>query len=247
MRLAQGRGDQRLLGAGGVAMALQAARPAGGDARAMVAAAGSHGADAHRKGPQPRGAILRLFLYLRPHKLLLALVFFFIVVCTVLGLMGPYLMGVAIDRFIGGKDLVGLARISLWMLAVYVCNNLFQAAAAWIMAIVSQRALQQLRHDLFHHLQTLSLSFFDHNPAGELMSRLVNDIDVDQPGGLAKCHGALCQRAVVGRHHHRHVCAESLAGAGDAAGRAHHALGLRSLSPGTRGAAFGGCRRAWAR
>ena len=99
------------------------------------------------------GTITRLFLYLSPHKLLLALVFVFIVVYTVLGLMGPYLMGVAIDRFIGGKDVAGLARISLWMLAVYVFNNLFQAAADWIMAIVSQRALQQLRHDLFHHLQ----------------------------------------------------------------------------------------------
>ena len=63
------------------------------------------------------------------------------------------------------------------MLAVYVFNNLFQAVAAWFMAIVSQRALQQLRHDLFEQIQQLSLSFFDRNSAGELMSRLTNDIE----------------------------------------------------------------------
>ena len=53
----------------------------------------------------------------------------------------------------------------------------FQAIANWVMAGLSQRALKQMRQDLFRHLQTLPLSFFDRNPAGELMSRLTNDID----------------------------------------------------------------------
>ena len=63
------------------------------------------------------------------------------------------------------------------MLAVYVLNNLFQAVAGWMMAGISQRALQLLRRDLFDRLQILPLRFFDRNPAGELMSRLTNDID----------------------------------------------------------------------
>jgi ATP-binding cassette subfamily B multidrug efflux pump len=98
-------------------------------------------------------------------------------VYTVLGLIGPYLMGVAIDRFITTRQAAGLAQIAAWMLVVYVLNNLFQAIAGWLMASVSQRALKLLRTNLFTHLQTLPLSFFDHNPAGELMSRLTNDID----------------------------------------------------------------------
>jgi ATP-binding cassette, subfamily B, multidrug efflux pump len=92
-------------------------------------------------------------------------------------LAGPYLMGVAIDRFIGNKDAAGLVRIALIMLAVYLLNNLFQALSSWIMAKVSQDALKQLRRDLFKHIQTLSISFFDTNTAGGLMSRLTNDID----------------------------------------------------------------------
>ncbi len=129
------------------------------------------------KARNPRSALVRLLPYLGPFKLMLALVFVFVLIYTVLGLIGPYLMGVAIDKFISTKELAGLSGIALWMLAVYLLNNLFQAAAGWLMADVSQRALKQLRKDLFSHLQTLPLAFFDRNPAGELMSRLTNDID----------------------------------------------------------------------
>jgi ATP-binding cassette subfamily B protein len=129
------------------------------------------------KAHNPRKALVRLLFYLKPYWAAMALVLVLVVIYTLLGLLGPYLMGVAIDQFIGGKDPAGLARIALIMLAAYVLNNLFQAAANWIMAIVSQRSLQQLRTDLFGHLQRLPLRFFDKNPAGELMSRLTNDIE----------------------------------------------------------------------
>jgi ATP-binding cassette subfamily B multidrug efflux pump len=129
------------------------------------------------KARNPRHALIRLLFYLSPFKVALLMVFGFVLIYTVLGLMGPYLMGVAIDRFISTKEMAGLARIALLMLVAYLLNNLFQAIANRVMAGISQRALKQIRHDLFQHLQTLSLSFFDRNPAGELMSRLTNDID----------------------------------------------------------------------
>jgi ATP-binding cassette subfamily B protein len=125
----------------------------------------------------PRHALRRLLPYLSPFKGMLIVVCGMIVIYTVLGLIGPYLMGVAIDRFIAVKELAGLAIISLWMLVVYLLNNLFQAVSAWLMADISQRALKELRRDLFSHMQTLPVSFFDGKPAGELMSRLTNDID----------------------------------------------------------------------
>jgi len=125
----------------------------------------------------PQHALRRLLPYLSPFKGMLIAVCVMIVIYTVLGLIGPYLMGVAIDRFIAVKELAGLAQIALWMLIVYLLNNLFQAVSAWLMADVSQRALKALRRDLFSHMQTLPVSFFDGKPAGELMSRLTNDID----------------------------------------------------------------------
>lgn len=66
-------------------------------------------------------------------------------------------MGLAIDRFIGGKDLPGLLRTVVLMLAVYVLSNLFQVIANRAMARLSQWALKALRKNLFSHLQTLSM------------------------------------------------------------------------------------------
>jgi len=129
------------------------------------------------KARDARHAMTRLLPYLNPFRRALVGVFACVMIYTVLGLLGPYLMGVAIDQYIIPKRLDGLAKISLIMFAVYLFNNLFQAIAGWAMAAVSQRALKQLRADLFAHLQSLSLSFFDHNPAGQLMSRLTNDTD----------------------------------------------------------------------
>jgi ATP-binding cassette, subfamily B, multidrug efflux pump len=129
------------------------------------------------KAQNPRGALTRLLPYLSPFKVVLVFVLIFVILYTVLGLIAPYLMGVAIDKFISTKQVAGLLPISLAMLGAYALNNLFQAVAGWLMSNVSQRALKQVRTDLFSHLQSLPLSFFDSNPAGELMSRLTNDID----------------------------------------------------------------------
>ncbi len=129
------------------------------------------------KARDPGHALSRLLPYLAPFRGLLAAVGVLVLATTVLGLIGPYLMGLAIDRFIAFKDLPGLARVSLGMLLVYLLGNGLQALSAWLTASVSQRALQRLRGDLFAHLQTLPVRFFDGNPAGELMSRLTNDMD----------------------------------------------------------------------
>lgn len=129
------------------------------------------------KARDPRSALVRLLPYFGRHRVSLGVVLASVLLYTGLGLVGPYLMGQAIDRYILTRQAEGLAGIAGWMLAAYVLNNGFQGLANWIMAGLSQRALQQLRHDLFQHLQTLPLAFFDRNPAGELMSRLTNDID----------------------------------------------------------------------
>ncbi|NMC80840.1 MAG: ABC transporter ATP-binding protein, partial [Chloroflexi bacterium] len=145
--------------------------------RARMQSSGPHNRPKIEKAQDPHRALLRLLPYLKPFKTALWIVLASVIVYTVLGLIGPYLMGVAIDRFIAGKDPAGLGRVSLLMLVVYLLSNVFQGISNWIMAGVSQRALKQVRTDLFARLQVLSIGFFDRNPAGELMSRLTNDIE----------------------------------------------------------------------
>ncbi len=129
------------------------------------------------KAGDPRKALARLLPYLKPYAGAITIVLVLVVCYSLLGLAGPYLMGQAIDRFIDKKDLPGLTQIALLMLLIFFLSNLFQACANWVMARVSQNALKDLRRDLFSHLQSLSISFFDTHTAGELMSRLTNDID----------------------------------------------------------------------
>jgi ATP-binding cassette, subfamily B, multidrug efflux pump len=125
----------------------------------------------------PRRALLGLLPYLRPFRLTLAVVFVLVFVATLLGLAGPYLLGRAIDQYIGTGDAAGLATIAAVMLGVFLAGNVADAIAGWLVARVSQKALQGVRRDLFGHIQTLPLRFFDTHSAGELMSRLTNDID----------------------------------------------------------------------
>ena len=129
------------------------------------------------KARDPRRALVRLALYLRSYKWLLLLVLFFVLAYTLLGLLEPYMIGLAIDRYITTKQVNGLIQISLWLLLVFLLDNGSQAISSWIMARISQDALRQVRRDLFGHLQSLSIRFFDGHTAGELMSRLTNDID----------------------------------------------------------------------
>jgi ATP-binding cassette, subfamily B, multidrug efflux pump len=129
------------------------------------------------KAGDPRRALTRLTLYLRPYKVALVLVLVFVLVYILLGLLEPYLIGRAIDLYISTREINGLSGLAVLLLVVYLFDNGFQAASSWIMARISQDALRRLRGDLFEHLQNLSIAFFDSHTAGELMSRLTNDID----------------------------------------------------------------------
>jgi len=128
---------------------------------------------------QDIGATLRrLAGYLKPYwpQLLVALAL--LIIGTLAQLAGPYLVGLAVDKFIIGGDKAGLARTMLFLLGSYVLSWAASSGQFYLMTIVSQQFLYQLRSDVFAQLQRLALSFYDLNEAGDLMSRLVNDTDV---------------------------------------------------------------------
>jgi len=136
-----------------------------------------HGPRSVEKAKDVKVTLKRIASYFAKYKKELIIVLILVVLYSLAGLAGPYLLGIAIDEYITEKDLPGLTRISLIMLAAFVFSLGLQAIANWIMANASQKALKKMRTDLFHQLQLLSLSFFDRNPAGDLMSRLTNDVN----------------------------------------------------------------------
>ena len=154
-----------------------AGQPGGAQPAMGMPVQGMRGGGAVQKARDPRTVLRRLIAYLRPELLSIAGVAVLVVVTTGLELLGPYLVGVAIDRFIGRGDLNGLMRLVLLMLVTYTLAWFAQFAQSYRMVAITQRVLRTLRRDLFERLQTLSLRFFDQRPTGELMSRLTNDID----------------------------------------------------------------------
>jgi len=128
-------------------------------------------------GRSTSGAIRRLLEYMRPYRAQLILVFVSVVVYSVCYVLGPYLLGVAIDEYIIEEDLVGLAQIIGWMALVYVGLWVSGITSGRVMAWVAQRTLQRMRKDLFAQMQKLSLNYYDQNSTGDLMSRLTNDMD----------------------------------------------------------------------
>lgn len=129
------------------------------------------------KAKDTRGVMRRLGGYLKYQWLGLLGVILLVFITTASGLLGPYLMGKAIDDYIIVGDMPGLVHIVLLMAAVYVTTALTTWLETYLMAGVSQRTVRDLRKELFAKLQTLSLRFFDQRTHGELMSRLTNDIE----------------------------------------------------------------------
>lgn len=124
-----------------------------------------------------QGTLLRIWCYLRRQKWALIGMTILVVASSGLGLLGPYLMGLAIDEHILKGDLPGLARTVLLMLFTYLGASASAWLEAYIMVGASQRTIRDIRNDLFAKLQTLALRFFDQRTHGELMSRLANDVD----------------------------------------------------------------------
>ena len=121
--------------------------------------------------------VLRLLTYLRPYSFLVLLALVFLAGYTGFQLLGPYLVKVAIDRYIAAHDLAGLNRVALSYLAAVVLSFLCQFAHSYTTQYVGQRVMHDIRQQLFGHLQRHDLAFFDRNPVGRLMTRVINDVE----------------------------------------------------------------------
>ncbi|MGE7781731.1 ABC transporter ATP-binding protein [Peribacillus sp. NPDC097264] len=121
--------------------------------------------------------VKRIWKYLEKQKAGLVIAILFVVLSTLLGLSGPYLIGRIIDHYIIPKDITGTVRMLGVLAAVYIGSSLFTWMQTAIMINVSLRTIRTLRKDLYNKFHTLSLRFFDNRVHGDLMSRVTNDID----------------------------------------------------------------------
>ncbi len=123
-----------------------------------------------------QGTTRRLLAYLQPYRWSLIAVLILVVLSTLLSLAVPFLMGKSIDTLLQPGAVQNLLRLVVFMSVINVTLWAISVGQNVIVARFSQRAMRQLRRNLFEHIQKLSLSFFDKHTHGELMSRLTNDM-----------------------------------------------------------------------
>jgi ATP-binding cassette, subfamily B, multidrug efflux pump len=117
----------------------------------------------------------RLWAFTRPHvQLVLATCALFPAV-TLLELTQPYLVKIAIDEHILRRDWAGLGWIAALFLLVLIGLYALRAGQAYLTQLTGQRVIGDLRAALFAHLQRQDARFFDRNPVGRLMTRVLND------------------------------------------------------------------------
>jgi ATP-binding cassette subfamily B multidrug efflux pump len=119
----------------------------------------------------------RVLRYLRPYWKLLAVAFTFLMLQTGTQLLGPYITKIAIDRYIATKDIHGLDLMALAYLAVVLCGFIVLFIQTYTTEYTGQRAMHDLRMEIFSHLQRQDLAYFDRNAVGRLMTRTINDVE----------------------------------------------------------------------
>ena len=125
--------------------------------------------DAHLMG--------RILRYLRPYWKLLTVSFTFLLLHTGTQLLGPYITKVAIDRYIANQDIHGLDLMALAYLGVVLLGFIFLFIQTYATEYTGQRAMHDLRMEVFSHLQKQDMAYFDRNPVGRLMTRTINDVE----------------------------------------------------------------------
>ncbi|GGF92821.1 ABC transporter ATP-binding protein [Paenibacillus abyssi] len=121
--------------------------------------------------------LVKLWAYLSVHKRLLTAVLVMVVISSSLGLLGPYLLGRAIDVYLVPRNSSGLLSFIFLIAGSYLLYSLSTWLQSYWMIGVAQRTVATMREDLFRQLHKLPISYFTKRQHGELMSRLTNDMD----------------------------------------------------------------------
>ncbi|WP_002146253.1 ABC transporter ATP-binding protein [Bacillus cereus] len=121
----------------------------------------------------------RLLSYMKPYKGLLALAFLFLVGATVTEMMGPFLIKQFLDEHLVPRNFEQSALVTLFV--VYIIAHLLKVLFTYLDLLYFQniafKIVQDMRVEVYEHVQKLSLSFFDRTPIGTLVSRITNDTE----------------------------------------------------------------------
>ena len=134
----------------------------------------------------------RLIGYLAPYRVTVFFAASSMILHSLLQVVGPFLTKVAVDRYLvvttrqptfldswlSNDRMAGLTQIAVLYLITLVLLFVLDYAQTYTMEMVGQRAMYDLRMQMFEHLHRLQIQFFDRNPVGRLVTRVTGDVDV---------------------------------------------------------------------
>ncbi|MBD2097344.1 ABC transporter ATP-binding protein [Trichocoleus sp. FACHB-591] len=132
---------------------------------------------AEQKASRQLSTLQRFLQYLRPYKKEVPIALLLVAIGAATQSIGPFLIGWSIDNLIIQGNLSGLLLMLALLALIYILG--ITAIRGQILRVgwIMQRLLGQLRQDIFTKIQSLPISFFDRSEAGDLMSRLLNDVN----------------------------------------------------------------------
>ena len=124
-----------------------------------------------------RYIVSRLLTYVKPYKGLIFAAIAITIAGSFLAPLRPYLTKIAIDDYIAKGDFKGLTIVSIILAGAILLDGIKQYITTWFTQIIGQKAVFDIRMDIFAHLQKLPARFYDRNPIGRLITRATNDVE----------------------------------------------------------------------
>ncbi len=133
--------------------------------------------DEQMKSTDKKKIIRRLLSYLRKHVAGIVIVLVAMAVTVAISLVNPLIIEDAIDNYIGKNDWNGLIRIGAFTVALNVLFIILVKVRMYVMSLISNKILLDIRQELYEHIQKLSFSFFDSRPTGKILARIIGDVN----------------------------------------------------------------------
>mgnify|MGYP000205632309 CR=1 FL=1 len=114
----------------------------------------------------------RLFSYMRPYRRRIYSSVILVLISSFAGLIGPYLIKIAIDSKIPTGDIRGLWILAAIFLISLIITGVCLKYKIRTMTEIGQNIVYDIRKDLFNHLQKLSFNYYDSRPHGKILVRL---------------------------------------------------------------------------
>ena len=128
------------------------------------------------KANKQLSTLLRLFAYFKPYRQQIPIALLFVLYGSATQAIGPFLIGRSIDRLVRNGNVTELMEVLGILAVIYITGVIAIREQIYRVGSIMQKVLAQLRQDIFTKIQSLPISFFDRSEAGDLMSRLINDV-----------------------------------------------------------------------